>query len=198
MSTSTKPRFVESLEKLLENLRLSGTLANVQGDVHDLVEQALQGAQAQMLAALGFERLADLGLIPYVPNPENEDQQKRLMARRIEIDLTRWHLLQTLRLRFVDESGSLREDYQHEPSLVYSPDELASLQRQIMSAAKEGMAYLEGSISLADTAKDDATQIAVIGHKEITGCEVPVPGGTVFGNRGSLKTPKAYGPTPFE
>lgn len=139
----TSPLFVENLDALKAELRLSGV---PQGeDAEAILTRAVAAVRAGFYRRLGILKVNGLVALPFVANPTDDAGVRRLVARTCEIEWVRCFLLDLLPTFFTDSSGSALDEYNEGGTFRKSdPSTLDGLRTRCHELVSEMLDYLSG------------------------------------------------------
>jgi hypothetical protein len=99
---AVKPLFIADMPTVEAVLRLSGVPES--SDAQVIIDEGVLQARMAFVQALTQAGVNAIRAIPYVDDPQTEDQNKRMLANLTESMLVRLHLMRTLPVLFLDSS----------------------------------------------------------------------------------------------
>lgn len=145
----TSPLFVENLDRLKAELRLTG-VPNGE-DTEAILTRAVAMVRANFYRHLGTSTVSGLLAIPYTPNPTTDSGIKRMVARSCEVEWVRCLLMDLLPTFFTDSSGSALDEYNEGGTFRKSdPSALDGMRERCDKLVSEMLDYLSGEEELGN------------------------------------------------
>lgn len=141
------PLFVEDLDALKANLRLSGANSAVDADIDTLIQRAVRSVRVFFRKHLSQARIEKIqGVLQASPvDPDENDEYLRELAELTEINQTWIELSYTLPSLFMDGGADAKEVFEEEgPFRMASQEDLYRMRNRFKTEVMDAIDILKG------------------------------------------------------
>jgi len=149
------PTFSDSNEEVANLVGLKNLKSG--GSSQELFVEALRAAKTSLWLELGSDLIAELSATTFSASPSTDAEFKRLIARQVEIDIARWHLMDVMQLGFKGGEPEFLEKWNTDGKFKrLSTSQLQDVRAKLWDSISRRVEVLKGNIKPGDGNKAKA------------------------------------------